>query len=147
MNLETRKLVRRMNSQRLASAARATRAATTSPARTSGVSIALITRRMAATKTIVRHASPNSNLRLNSMLLHAPVERPPAETELGSGQGNVEMVHSKCALDHLVLELVEVERFARADDESARLSARRQREVLGPIQFALGHDHGPFRGM
>src|SRR5579864_4439090 len=113
-----------MNSQRLASAARATRAATMSPARTSGVSIALITSRMAATKTTVRQASPNSNLRLKSMLLHAAVERPAAEPELRGGQRDVEMVHSKRALDHLFLELVEIERLTRAGNGSARLSAR-----------------------
>src|SRR5690349_2239436 len=105
MNLETRKLVRRMNSHRLANATSATMIATISPARTPGVSSALMTSRMAATKRTVRHASPNSNLRLKSMLLHAPVERAAAESELGGGEGDVEMVHSERPLDHLLLEL------------------------------------------
>src|ERR1700739_4434207 len=105
MNLDTRKFVRRMNSQRLVSAASATRAATTRPARTSGVSVALMTSRIAATKTIVRHARPNSNLRLKSMLFHAAVERSATQAELGCRKRNVEVVHPKRALDHLFFEL------------------------------------------
>ena len=79
--------------------------------------------------TIVRQASPNSNLRLKSMLLHAPVERAAAEPELGGGKRNVEMVHPQRALDHLLFELVEVERLA--DHRQRRgLRALRQREVI-----------------
>ena len=59
----------------------------------------------------MRQASPNSNLRLKSMLLHAPVERAAAEPELGGRERDVEMMHPQRALDHLLFELVEVERL------------------------------------
>src|SRR5690348_2956922 len=113
MNRETRKFVRRMKFHRLASAPKPMRTRTARPARTPGVCAALMMSRTMATKRIVRQASPNSNLRLKSMLLHAPVERAAAEAELGSGERDVEMVHSKRALDHLLFELVEVQRFGR----------------------------------
>src|SRR4051812_10360405 len=109
MNRATRKFVRRMNSHRLATATIATTMATMSPALTPGVETALATSRMAAMSTIVRHASPNSNLRLKSMLLHSPVQRAAAQPELGRRERDVEMVHPQGALDHLLLELVEVQ--------------------------------------
>src|SRR3954452_1813966 len=114
MKRETRKLVRRMKFHRLASAAKPMSTATIRPARTPGVSDAFMTSRTEPTKTIVRQASPNSNLRLKSMLLHTPVERPAAEPEVGRGERDVEMVHSERALDHLFLQLLEVEQVARA---------------------------------
>src|SRR5690348_9148403 len=112
MNRDTRKLVRRMKLHRLARATAATSSATTKPARTPGVEIATPTSAIAPTRSKVRQASPNSNLRLKSMLLHAPVERAPAQAQLGRGERHVEMVHAKRALDHLPLELVEVEAVA-----------------------------------
>src|SRR5690348_1036991 len=147
MNRETRKFVRRMNSHRLASATAATRIATISPARTPGVCSALMTSRMAATKRTVRHASPNSNLRLKSMFLHAPVERSAAEPKLRCGKRNVEMVHAQRALDHLLFELVEVQGIARVGGDRTLLPASRQREIVASIMFALGHDHRPLRRM
>src|SRR3954451_4016548 len=129
MKRETRKLVRRMKFHRLASAAKPMRTATIMPARTPGVSNAFMTSRTEPTKTIVRHASPNSNLRIKSMLLHAPVERPAAQPEVGSGERDVEMVHSKRALDHLLFQLVEVEQVARARHGRGGVAAPRQREI------------------
>src|SRR5689334_17272578 len=120
MNRETRKLVRRMKFHRLASAATPMSAATISPARIPGVIAALATSRTAPTSRIVRHASPNSNLRLKSMLLHSAVERAARKAELRCSQRNIEMVHSKRALDHLLFELVEVERFAGNCDRGRR---------------------------
>src|SRR5690348_4598332 len=147
MKRDTRKFVRRMKSQRLAKEAIATSAATTRPARTPGVSSALMTSRTAPTKTIVRHASPNSNLRLKSMLLHAPVERSAAETELGGRGRNVEMVHPERPLDHLPFELVEVERFSRPRGDRRSMGASRKREIVCPILVALSHDHRTLRGV
>src|SRR4051812_49815488 len=98
-----------MKSHRLARAASAIRVATISPARTPGVEIALASSRIAPTNRIVRQASPNSNLRLNSMLFHAAVKRAAAQTQLGSRERHIEMMHSERPLDHLLLMLVEVE--------------------------------------
>src|SRR5436190_11427417 len=102
MNRETRKFVRRMKFHRLASTKIPTSAATIRPARTPGVVAALATSRFDPTRRIVRQASPNSNLRLKSMLLHASIERATAEAELARGERDVEMMHSKRALDHLL---------------------------------------------
>src|SRR3954447_15094209 len=112
MKRETRKFVRRMKFHRLAIAKIPTSAATIRPARTPGVVAALATSRIAPMRRIVRQASPNSNLRLKSMLLHAAIERAPAEAQLGRGERNVEMMHPKRALYHLLLELVEIEAIA-----------------------------------
>src|SRR5690349_3513825 len=112
MNRDTRKLVRRMKVQRLVSAATPISPATTSPARTPGVVAALATSRIAPISRIVRQARPNSNLRLKSMLLHATIERAAAETEFGSGERHVEVMHAQSALDHLFFKLVEVETVA-----------------------------------
>src|SRR4051812_927931 len=101
-----------MKFHRLASAITPTTVATTSPARTPGVAAALATSRMAPIRTIVRQASPNSNFRLKSMLLHAPIKRAPAQPQLGGGERDVEMVHPQRPFDHLLLELVEVEAVA-----------------------------------
>src|SRR2546423_8517108 len=132
MKRETRKLVRRMKFHRLAIAPIPISAATTNPARTPGVAAALATRRTAATRTMVRQASPNSNLRLKSMLLHAPVERAAAEAELAGGKRDVEVVHSKRPLDHLLFELVEVQ--AVADHRERRsFRPRRQREIVESV--------------
>src|SRR4051812_3219012 len=108
MNRETRKLVRRMKSHRLVRATIPTIAATIRPARISGSEKARTRIQMAPIMTIVRHASPNSNLRLKSMLLHSPIKRAPAQAELGRGQRHVEMVHPQRPLDHLLFELVKV---------------------------------------
>src|SRR5881398_789060 len=99
MNRDTRKLVRRMKFHRLASATAPISAATTSPALTPGIVAALAISRMAAIRRSVRQASPNSNLRLKSMLLHAPVERPARQAELGRGERHVEVVHPQRPLD------------------------------------------------
>src|SRR6476619_6211094 len=106
MKRDTRKFVRRMKFHKLASATAPTRIATTSPARTPGVASASPTSAMAPTRTTVRQARPNSNLRLKSMLLHAPIERTAGKPELGRGERHVEMMHPQRALDHLSLELV-----------------------------------------
>src|SRR5437868_9644375 len=82
-----------MKFHRLASAAAPISAATTRPARTPGVAAALAISRTAAMRSSVRQASPNSNLRLKSMLLHAPVKRAAREAELGGGERHVEVVH------------------------------------------------------
>src|SRR2546430_1161659 len=103
MKRETMKLVRRMKLQRLARAASPASSATTSPARTPGVVAALATSRIAPMSTIVRHASPNSNLRLKSMLLHAPVQRTARQAELGGRERHVEMVQPQRPFDHLLL--------------------------------------------
>ena len=97
-----------MKFHRLAMAASPTSDATTTPARTPGVATALATSRIAAIRTKVRQASPNSNLRLKSMLLHAPVKRTARQSELGGGHRDVEMVHAQRPLDHLLFKLVEV---------------------------------------
>src|SRR5690349_9014022 len=125
MNRATRKFVRRMKFQRLAIAATPMSAATTTPARIPGVVAALAINRIEPISSSVRHASPNSNFRLKSMLLHAPVERAAREAQAGGGQRHIEMMHSKRALDHLLFQLIEVE--AVSDD--------RHRCCLGP----LGH--------
>src|SRR5689334_18703109 len=101
MKRETRKLVRRMKFQRLAKAATPISAATTRPARTPGVVAAFAIKRIAPMISSVRQASPNSNLRLKSMFLHATIERAAAQAELRGCQRNVEMMHSQRALDHL----------------------------------------------
>src|SRR5689334_9612073 len=146
MNRETRKFVRRMKLQRLASAMAATSTATTSPARTPGVDNASPISAIAPTRNKVRQASPNSNLRLKSMLLHAPVERTAAQPQLGRGQRHVEMVHAKRALDHLPLELVQVE--AVADDRKrCGLRPLRQGEVLDAVAVPVGHDDGALGGV
>src|SRR5437763_3500885 len=104
------KVVRRMKFHRLANAITATRAASTSPARTPGIAAASMISRIAPMRRSVRHASPNSNLRLKSMLLHAPVKRAAAQPELGGGERDVEMVHPQGTLDHLFFKLIEIER-------------------------------------
>jgi len=86
MNRDTWKLVRRMKFHSEASATAATSAATIRPARRPGASTAWMNSQTQATRTAVRHASPNSNLRLKSIFLHSPVERTAAEAELGRGQ-------------------------------------------------------------
>src|SRR4051795_6210445 len=98
-----------MKFHRMASATNATSAVTIRPAWRSGVASDLLNTHMAPTRTSVRQARPNSNLRLKSMLFHAAVEGPPAKPELGGGKRDVEMVHSQRPLDHLFLELVEIE--------------------------------------
>ncbi len=56
------------------------------------------------------------------------------------------MVHAQRPLDHLPLELVEVE--AVADHRHDAASDRRgQREILDPVAVAVGHDHRPLGGM
>src|SRR4051794_25109796 len=147
MNRETRKLVRRMNSQRLASAAMAISAATTRPARTPGVWAAAMKSRIAATKRIVRQARPNSNLRLKCMLLHAPVKRTAAKPELGRRERDVEMMHPERPLDHLLLELFQVQRLRRIGRDGAGRRSPRQRKVVGPVTVVLGHDHRALGGM
>src|SRR3954469_13923775 len=129
MKRETRKFVRRMKFHRLAIAKIPTSAATIRPARTPGVVAALAISRIDPMRRIVRQASPNSNLRLKSMLLHAPVKRAARQAELGSGKRHVEMVHSKRALDHLLLELVEVETVAD-DRQRGRFGPLRQWEII-----------------
>lgn len=51
------------------------------------------------------------------------------------------MVHAKCALDHLLFELVEVERLAGNGERRCR--ARGEGKVLDPIRLSLGHDDRP----
>src|SRR3954447_6892742 len=118
MKRDTKKLVRRMKFHRLVSAKIPTSAATIRPARTPGVIAALAISRIDPMRRIVRQASPNSNFRLKSMLLHAPVQRATRQSKLGSGKRDVEMVNPERPLDHLLLELVEVE--AVADDRQRR---------------------------
>src|SRR5690349_2808132 len=142
MKRDTRKFVRRMKLHRLASAATPISAATMSPARIPGVVAAFATSRIAPTSRIVRYASPNSNLRLKSMLLHSPVERSAREAQLRRRQRHVEMVHAKRALDHLLFELVKVERFA--GDRQRSRGAGRQREILDAVCLPLRHDHRSF---
>src|SRR3954453_4580791 len=138
MKRETRKLVRRMKFHRLASAKTPTSAATIRPARTPGVVAALAISRIDPMRRIVRQASPNSNLRLKAMLLHAPVKRAARQAELGSVKRHVEMVHPERALDHLFLELVEVE--AVADQrQRCRFRPLRQWELVEVIAFAVSH--------
>src|SRR5574339_454989 len=98
-----------MNCQRLASAAKAIKAATSLPARRSGIDSECMNSQMANIRTSVRHASPNSNLRLKPMFFHASVKRSAAEPKLGGRKRDVEVMHAERALDHLPLELVEVE--------------------------------------
>src|SRR3954469_3020285 len=112
MNRETRKLVLRMNSHRLARDPRAISAATITPARTPGVAAAWATSRIAATNRTVRHASPTSNLRLNSMLFHAAVKRSAAEPKLGGRERHIEVVHAKCPFDHLLFVLIKIKSLA-----------------------------------
>src|SRR5438270_3674463 len=124
MNRETRKFVRRMKFHRLASAKTPSSAATIRPARTPGVVAALAISRIDPIRRIVRQASPNSNFRLKSMLLHAPIKRAARQAELGGGKRHVEMVHPQRPLDHLLLELVEVE----------AVPDHRQRCRFGPLR-------------
>src|SRR3982751_3605708 len=110
--------------------------ATTRPARRSGVSRAIRNSHSAAPSASVLHASPNSNRCLKPMLFHAPVERAAAQPKLIGGQRNVEMMHPQRALDHLLLELVEVEaggNFRRR--HRRRVGSRRQREILGAVML------------
>src|SRR5215213_225908 len=139
MNLETRKLVRRMKFHRLASAANPASDATTIPARTPGVAAALAISKIDAMRRIVRQASPNSNLRLKSMLFHAPVERTARQAQLGCGHRDVEMVHAQRPLDHLLFKLVEVEAIAK-DRQRRGLGTLRQREIVEVITAAVRHD-------
>src|SRR3982750_1389154 len=121
-----------MKFHKLARAVSAISSATISPARTPGVATAFATSMIAPTRTIVRHASPNSNLRLKSMLFHASVQRAAAQPQLPRCQRDVEMVQSKRALDHLPFELIEVE--AVGHDRQRRCSRSRwQREVLAAV--------------
>src|SRR5690349_13874272 len=108
-----------------ARAEKATRAATIRPARRSGASSVWMNSQTHATSSAVRHASPNSNLRLKSIFLHPAVERAAAEAELAGGQRDVEMVHAQRALDHLPLELVEVEALADHRHDRRRSEERR----------------------
>src|SRR6185312_7423013 len=120
MNRETIRFVRRTKFQRLTTAARPIRTNRTIPARTPGVSPALMASRTTPAKRIARQASPNSNLRLKSILLHTSIKRASAEAELRGGERNVEMMHAQRALDHLSFEFVEVERLTRGGDGRAR---------------------------
>src|SRR5688500_12777996 len=146
MNRATWKLVLRMNCHKLASAAKATNAATSLAALRSGVDSALANSQMVATSSSVRHASPNSNLRLKPMLFHAAIEGAAAQPELRSGEGNVEMVHSERPFDHLPFELVEIEAAGGQGDECG-FGPGRQREILEPIAGGVGHDHRTLGGV
>src|SRR6187200_1355874 len=132
MNRATWKLVRRMNCQRLASAAKATNAATSLAARRSGRASVCINSQMASIRTSVRHASPNSNRLLKPMFFHAPVERPTAQPQLGCGKGDIEMMHSQGTFDHLPFKLVEVE-APRCQRQRRPLVSLRKREIVQPI--------------
>src|SRR5690349_6489185 len=135
-----------MKFHRLASAMMPTIEATTRPARTPGVVAALAISRIDPMRRIVRQASPNSNLRLKSMPLHAPVKRAARQAELGGGQRHVEMVHPQRPFDHLLLELVEVE--AVADHrQRCRFRPLRQWEIVELVVLTVGHDDGPLGGM
>src|SRR5689334_10720749 len=121
-----------MNSHKDQSAKAAIRPATIRPARSWGASSASMNNQMQATRSAVRHASPNSNLRLKSILLHSAVECAAAEAEFGCGQRDVEMVHPQCSFDHLPFKLVKVQ--AVADDGHDRgLTAVGKREVRQPV--------------
>src|SRR5881227_4026764 len=135
MNRDTRKFVRRMKFHRLASAKIPSSAATIRPARTPGVVAALAISRIDPMRRIVRQASPNSNFRLKSMLLHAPVKRAARQAELGGGKRHVEMVHPERQFDHLLLELVEVETVAD-DRQRGRFGPLRQWEIIEVVAFA-----------
>src|SRR5206468_3142170 len=146
MNRDTRKFVRRMKFHRLASAKIPTSAATIRPARTPGVIAAFAISRIDPMRRTVRQASPNSNFRLKSMLLHAPIKRAARQAELGGGKRHVEMVHPQRPFDHLFLQLVEVE--AVADDrQRSRFGPLRQWEIVEMIAFAVGHDDRALGGM
>src|SRR6185369_4785666 len=146
MNRDTWKLVRRMKFHSEARATTAISAAMIRPARRSGALSAWMSSQTHATSTAVRHASPNSNLRLKSIFLHPAIERAAAQAQLAGRERNVEMVHAQRPLDHLPLELVEVEALADHRHDRRRAPAR-QREVLDPVEVAVGHDHRPFGGM
>src|SRR6476646_3352550 len=109
MKREPRKFVRRMKFHRLASVATPISAATIRPARTPGVVAALAISRIEPISSSVRQASPNSNLRLKSMFLHAAVERTAREAQLGRGERHFEVMHPERSLDHVLFELFEVE--------------------------------------
>ena len=64
------------------------------------------------------------------MLFHAPVKRAAAEAELGRRKRNIEMVHPERALDHLLLELVEVQ--AARPRDIAHASGRTAGEIVEP---------------
>src|SRR6185503_11840128 len=132
MKRDTRKFVLRMKFHRLPSATIPMIPATTRPARTPGVAAALAMSRIAPMRRIVRQASPNSNLRLKSMLLHSAVERAARQAELGSGERYVEMMQSQRALDHLFFQLVEVEAVADYR-QRRRLGAQRQRKIVDVV--------------
>src|SRR5688500_9038497 len=106
MKRATWKLVLRMNCHMLASAAKAMKAATSRAALRSGVASAQASSQMAPINSSVRHASPNSKRRrkpvLETMFFHAAIEGAAAETELGSGQRDVEVMHPERPLDHLL---------------------------------------------
>src|SRR5688572_1558605 len=152
MKRATWKLVRRMNSHRLASAAKAISKVTIRAARRSGVCNASASRAMAAIRTAVRQASPNSKRRRNpscclkAMLFHAPVERAAAETELACRQRDIEMVHPERPLDHLLFELVEVERPAERRQRGG-FGPTGEREILEPVGVAVGEDDGALGGV
>src|SRR5215217_3018985 len=98
-----------MNVQMEATAKNTISAAMTRPARMSGNCNDFVNSQTAAMRKSVRQASPNSNLRLKSMLFHAAIERSPAEAEFPGGKGDVEVVGPERALDHLLLGLFQVE--------------------------------------
>src|SRR6185369_5724327 len=113
-----------MKSHSEASAPNATSAAMIRPARRPGASSARMKSQTQPTKSAVLHASPNSNLRLKPIFLHSAVERAAAETQFGSRQRDVEVMHPQCPLDHLPLELVEIQALSD-DGDNWRLSAVR----------------------
>src|SRR5262249_14698791 len=131
---------------RLAMAATAMSAATIRPARRSGVSSASAKSQMHRMRTTVRQARPNSNLRLKSMLFHAPVQRSAAEPKFACRQRDVEVVHPQRPFDHLLFELVEVEGLAE-DRNGRRARPLRKREILDPIGTPFRHDHGALGSM
>src|SRR5690348_451034 len=135
-----------MNSHNDQSANAAIRAATILAARRSGASSASINSHTQATRSAVRQASPNSNLRLKSIFLHSAVQRAAAQPELRGGERDVEMVHPQRALDHLPFELIEVEAFAD-DGHDRRLAAVWQREVREAVFIAVRHDDRAFGRM
>src|SRR6478735_10627582 len=142
MNRDTWKLVRRMKAQRLASAAKAINSATIRAARKSAIRIASMNNQIAASRTAVRQARPNSKRRrkagfcLKAMLFHAPVKGAAAEAQFRRRQRDVEVVHPERALDHLFLELVEIE-VAAQHLQRRRIRPARQREVLDPVAVAV----------
>src|SRR6185369_14036618 len=98
-----------------------------------------------ATRSAVLHASPNSNLRLKSIFLHPAIERPAAEAELARGKRDVEMVHPERALDHLPLQLIEIEAVPNHRHHWHLAAAARKGKVLNPVLTSIRHDHRPLR--